>query len=442
MNTPKPAPPLASRRDFLKSSSRAAITSALAAHFVLTSRSRAADGPTLRIGLIGCGGRGTGAASQALKAHPNNVLVAMADAFDNRLHNSLETLRQNHPGQVQVEPDHCFVGLDAYLKVMATDVDVVLLTTPPGFRPAHLKAAVAAGKHVFTEKPMAVDAPGVRSVLESAQVAKAANLALVAGFCYRYNQGCRELVQRVHDGAIGEVRALYNTYNAGLVWPPFNREPGWTDAQYQVKNWYYYNHLSGDHIVEQACHSLDKMAWMMKDEPPLRCVAHGGRQQRVDPQCGNIFDHFSVVYDYPNGVKGYHFCRQQSGCFNDNSDYITGTTGVAQIIRAISGPFVLKDNRDQLTWRFRSETPVDMYQQEHNELFASIREGKPINDGEWMAHSTLLALMGRMAAYTGQQITWEQALNSEQQMMPENWLSWDTPVEVLPVAVPGQTQFL
>lgn len=434
--------PLTSRRDFLKTSSRAAVTSALVAPFVLSSRSRAAEGPPLRIGLIGCGGRGTGAASQALKAHPNNLLVAMADAFDNRLHTSLDTLRQNHPDQVRVAPDHCFVGLDAYLNVMAAEVDVVLLTSPPAFRPDHLKAAVAAGKHVFAEKPMAVDAPGVRSVLESARAAKAANLAVVAGFCYRYNQGCRELVQRVHDGAIGEIRSLYNTYNTGLVWPPFERQPGWTDAQYQVRNWYYYTHLSGDHIVEQACHSLDKMAWMMNDTPPLRCVAHGGRQQRVGPEFGNIFDHFSVVYDYPNGVKGYHFSRQQSGCFNDNSDHITGTEGMAQIIRALSGPFVLKDNRDQLTWRFRNETAVDMYQQEHDELFAGIRAGTPINDGEWMAHSTLLAIMGRMAAYTGQQITWEQALNSEQRLMPSDWHSWDAPLEGLPAAVPGQTPFL
>ncbi len=434
--------PLPSRREFLKTSSRAAVAGALVAPFVLTSRSRAEEGPVLRVGLIGCGGRGTGAASQALLAHPGNRLVAVADAFEDRLQQSLQTLRTNHPSQVSVEPDHCFVGLDAYLKLMATDVDVVLLASPPGFRPSHLKAAVDAGKHVFAEKPMAVDAPGVRSVLESARAAKARGLALVAGFCYRYNEGCRAIVQRIHDGEIGEVRSLYNTFNTGYVWSPFPRDPGWTETQLQVKNWYYYTYLSGDHIVEQACHCLDKMAWVMKEVPPLKCVATGGRQQRIDPEFGNIFDHFAVVFDYPNGVKGYHFCRQQAGCVNDNSDYITGTKGVGQFVRAFSGPYVIKDNQDNLTWRFRGEDQVGMYQREHNELFASIRAGQPIHDGEWMAHSTLLAIMGRMAAYTGQAITWEQAMNSQEKLFPDGLHSWDTRVEVPPPAMPGRTPFV
>ena len=230
---------------------------------------------------------------------------------------------------------------------------------------------------------------------------------------------------------------LYTTYNTGYVWSPFPRQPEWTDLQYQVKNWYYYTWLSGDHIAEQAVHSIDKMAWVMKDVPPLKCVAHGGRQVRTAPEFGNIYDHFSVVYDYPNGVKGFHFSRQQNGCAADNSDYFMGGDGVAQIVRAFSGPFVIKGKEN---WRFREDKPTDMYQQEHNELFAAIRSGNTINDGVPMAYSTLLAIMGRMAAYTGQEITWEHALNSKEQLVPAT-PDWKAPVTVPPVAMPGQTKF-
>jgi predicted dehydrogenase len=314
----------------------------------------------------------------------------------------------------------------------------VLLATPPGFRPTHIEAAVKAGKHIFTEKPMATDAPGLRRVIAAAEEAKKRKLAVVAGFCYRYNDGVRAIMKKIHDGSIGEVRALYTTYNTGSVWSPFERQPGWTEIQHQIKNWYYHTWLSGDHIAEQAVHSLDKMSWVMKDVPPLKCVAHGGRQQRTGKEFGNIFDHFSVVYDYPNGVKGFHFSRQQGACASDNSDYFMGSEGVAHIVRAFTGPFVVKGKED---WKFKTDHPTDMYQNEHNELFASIRKGEPINDGVWMAQSTLLALMGRMAAYTGQEITWEQALNSEQKLVPES-LTWETKPPAEEIAVPGVTKFI
>ncbi len=391
----------------------------------------------MRIGLIGCGGRGSGAADQALKADDNVVLVAMGDAFENRLQDSLKGLQTAHGPKVKVTPDKCFVGLDAYQKVIDSGVDVVLLATPPGFRPMHLKAAVAAGKHIFTEKPMATDAPGVRSVLASVEEAKKKNLAMVAGFCYRYHHGCRALMQKIHDGEIGTIRSLYNTYNTAPVWSPFPRQDDWTDLQYQVKNWYYYTWLSGDHIVEQAVHSIDKMAWAMKDEPPVKCVAHGGRQQRTAPEFGQIYDHFSVVYEYSNGVRGFHFSRQQAGCANDNSDHYAGTEGTADIVQAFNGPFII---RGKTTWKFREEPATNMYQNEHNELFASIRSGKPINDGVRMANSTLLAIMGRMAAYSGQEITWEQALKSQENLTPEI-IDWKSPVTVGKVAIPGQSKF-
>jgi predicted dehydrogenase len=427
---------LTSRRDFLKSS--ALVGSALAAPAILSSNLFAGtNSDTLRVGLVGCGGRGSGAADQALTADKNVILTAMADAFEDRLQTSLKNLQTKHPEKVKVTPEKCFVGLDAYQKLIDSGVDVVLLATPPAFRPAHLKAAVAANKHVFTEKPMATDAPGVRSVLATAEEAKKKNLSLVAGFCYRYSHGVRGIMNRIHDGAIGDVRALYTTFNTGSVWAPFARRPEWTDMQYQVKNWYYYTWLSGDHIVEQAVHCLDKMSWAMKDVPPVKCVAHGGRQTRTGPEFGNIFDHFSVVYEYASGARGFHFSRQQDHCYSDNSDYILGSDGVGHIVRAFSGPYIIKGKTN---WRFREDKATDMYQNEHDEFFASIRDGKPMNDGQWMANSTLIAIMGRMAAYTGQEVTWEQAMSSEERLVPEN-PGWDTPIAVAPVAMPGQTKF-
>ncbi len=426
---------MSTRREFLKTS--ALVASAFAAPAILGgSLSAAQNSETLRVGLIGCGGRGAGAASQALSADDNVVLTAMGDAFEDRLQGSLKNLQTKHGDKVKVTPEKCFVGLDAYQKVIDSGVDVVLLATPPGFRPTHLQAAVAAGKHIFCEKPMATDAPGVRLVMAAAEEAKQKKLSLVAGFCYRYNNGVRALMKQIHDNAIGDVRAVYTVYNTSYVWSPFPRQADWTDLKLQVKNWYYHTWLSGDFIVEQAVHSLDKMAWVMKDVVPIKCVGHGGRQVRTGEEFGNIFDHFSVVYDYPNGVKGFHLCRQQNGCFSDNSDYIMGSEGVAQAVRAFSGPFITKGKVD---WRFREEKPSDMYQNEHNELFASIRSGNPINDGSWMAQSTLLAIMGRMAGYSGQEVTWEQALNSQESIVAPT-PDWTAKPTVMPVAMPGQTK--
>ena len=368
-----------------------------------------------------------------MNADKNVMLTAMGDVFEDRLQSSLKALQTNQPEKVQVTPENCFIGLDAFQKVIDSGVDVVLLCTPPGFRPEHLKAAVAAGKHVFCEKPMAVDAPGVRSVLRSAAEAQRQKLALVSGFCWRSNYGERAIMERIHDGEIGAPMGLHNTYNTGPIWVK-PRQPGQTDLEYQLRNWYYFAWLSGDHIVEQAVHSLDKMAWAMKDVPPVRCVAHGGRQVRTGIEYGHIYDHFSVVYEYASGARGFHFCRQQAGCANDNSDYIIGTKGIAKI--KAFGPLEITGENN---WRFRGDRP-DMYQVEHDELFASIRKGQPINHGTWMAQSTLLAIMGRMAAYTGQVITWEQALNSGETLGPDR-LDWNMDLAVPPVPMPGQTKF-
>lgn len=424
---------LTSRRDFLKTS--AIVGSALAAPAILPGGLFAADsGAPLKVGLIGCGGRGTGAASQALRADPNVVLTAMGDAFEDQLQRSLQALQKEIGEKVKVTPDHCYVGLDAYQKVINSGVDVVLLASPPGFRPVHLKAAVDAGKHIFCEKPMATDSPGVRSVMESVKAAKEKKLALVAGFCWRYEGARREFYQKIHGGAIGDIRAIYATYYAGRVkpMPPESERPsGMGDLEWQMRNWYNFVWLSGDGYVEQACHSVDKVAWAMKDQPPLKAVAVGGRQ--APNNNGNIFDHMFVVYEYADDVRAFLGQRQVGNTYSDNSDYLMGSEGVAKI-PGWQAPFI----KGKENWRYRGPK-TDMYQQEHIELFASIRAGKPINDGDWMASSTLLGIMGRMAAYTGQEVTWEQAMNSQEKIVPDN-LDWKMKLSVAPMAQPGVTR--
>lgn len=427
-------PQATSRRQFLKTSGAAALGGILAAH-VVPSRAFAADSDTLRVGLIGCGGRGTGAASQALNADKNVVLTAMGDVFSERIQGSLAELKRQQPDRVQVDADHFFVGIDAYQKVINSGVDVVLLTTPPGFRPQHFKAAIAAGKHVFCEKPMATDAPGVRSVLATAEEAKKKNLAVVAGFCWRYDFGRREFYKRIHEGAIGDVRAIYATYLTGPVkpMPPADRRPaGMTDIEWQLRNWYNFVWICGDGLVEQACHSVDKIAWAMNGLLPSKAVATGGRQ--IPNNEGNIYDHIDVFYEYENGVRAFMAQRQISNCYSDNSDYIMGATGRANIKGG--GLVILGTER----WRYNGPRK-DMYQVEHDELFASIRKGEPINDGVWMCNSTLMAIMGRTAAYTGQEVTWEQALNSEEKLVPDN-LTWDMKLPPAPMAMPGRTPFV
>lgn len=428
-------PPATSRRHFLKTSGAAALGGILAAQTSSSLRVFAAGSDTLRVGLIGCGGRGTGAASQALAADKNAVLTAVGDVFSERVQGSLAELKRQAPDRVQVDGDRMFVGLDAYQKVIDSGVDVVLLTTPPGFRPQHFKAAIAAGKHVFCEKPMATDAPGVRSVLATAEEAKQKKLAVVAGFCWRYDLARREFYKRIHEGAIGDLRAVYATYLTGPVkpMPPADRRPaGMSDVEWQLRNWYNFVWLCGDGLVEQACHSVDKIAWAMNGLLPAKAVGNGGRQ--IPNNEGNIYDHIDVFYEYENGVRAFMAQRQISNCYSDNSDYLMGATGRANIKGGT--PIILGQER----WRY-SGPRKDMYQVEHDELFASIRKGEPINDGVWMCNSTLMAIMGRTAAYTGQEVTWEQAMNSEEKLVPDN-LTWDMKLPIAPMAMPGRTRFV
>jgi predicted dehydrogenase len=426
--------PSQSRRDFLQTSALA-VCGAVAA--TLGPQVHAAGSDVLRIGLIGCGGRGTGAASQALQADKNVKLVAMADAFEDRLQFSLDTLKKDEKvaDKVAVKPEHCFVGFDAYQQVLASGIDVVLLTTPPHFRPRHLKAAVEAGKHVFAEKPVATDAPGIRSVLDTCKLAKEKNLSLVSGLCLRSDLGFRETVRRLHEGAVGDVMALQANDYRGSNWG-HPRKPEWTDMQYQMRNWYNFTWLSGDFNVEQHVHFLDVCAWVMKNEYPVRAVGIGGRQVRTGPEYGHIYDHFSIVYEYASGAKLFSNCRQQKGCKNDMSAQVLGTKGRAELSERRKGLSIHTSN----DWYYSGPTN-DMYQTEHDELFASIRSGKPINNVDYMTKSTLLAIMGRMAAYTGQQITWEMALNSKEDLSPPAY-DWDVKLPDPPVAMPGQTKFI
>lgn len=423
---------ITSRRSFITKTGLAVAGLGLSNSLIATPRLY--NSQTLKVGLIGCGGRGTGAANQALNADDNVVLSAMADVFEDRMTQSYNNLKKLHPDKVKVDQSGQHLGFDAWQKVIDSDVDVIILATPPAFRPDHLAAAVKAGKHVFCEKPMAVDAPGVRKVMEAAKQAQQKNLSLVSGFCWRYHYPKRATFEKIKSGAIGKVTSIYNTYNTGELWSR-PRQPEWSKLEFEMRNWLYYNWLSGDHIAEQAVHSLDMMSWALGDQKPLSATGTGGRQSRTDEIFGNVYDHFAIVYEYPGSVRGYHFSRQQKDCSNSYAVQVSGDQGHANIdcIRRIHT--ISADEN----WRYKGDEN-NMYQTEHDELFASIRRNQPMNDGEWMAQSTMLALMGRMAAYTGQTITWEQALNSNQKLGPDledyNW-QMDWPMAA--VAKPGIT---
>ena len=444
MNPTSLALPPASRRGFVKTSAVAGSALATAIHFPHVANAAAA-GDKIKIGWVGCGGRGTGAANQALNADSNLVMWSMGDIFQDKIDSGLESLKKvqaKNPEKVNVSPERQFTGLDAFQKVLNSGVDVVLLTTSPGFRPQHIRAAVEAGKHVFAEKPMAVDGPGVRSVMESIKLAKQKNLALVDGFVWRWTNANREVYDRIHNGALGDILAVYSSYYTGAVdrYPKWNRTNTKTDLEWQIRRWYYFTWLSGDHIVEQAVHSIDKLLWTMKDEPPESVICTGGRQVRPGDEggeYGNIYDHFSAEYKWASGVKGYHFTRQFDRCANANTDTVFGTKGVYEGESGSKRHVITGENR----WRWNGDKTQNGYQTEHDELYASIRAGKPINTGDRMIKTTLAAIMARMAAYTGKEITWEMALNSKEDLFPKD-IHWDMKLPVAPVARPGQTPFI
>jgi predicted dehydrogenase len=416
------------RRDFLKQASAAALVTGFPAVISAQTVTNA-----IKVGLIGAGGRGSGAAQQALNADDYAELTAIAEVDQAPIDRAINNLRRNPKlaPRVKVEKDAQYVGLDAYQKVIGSGVDVVLLATPPGFRPLHLAAAIDAGKHVFCEKPIATDPPGVRSVLATTEKARQKNLTLVSGFCWRYNNMIQETFQQIEDGAIGKLVAYYATYYTNPVkpMPALSTRPAeMSDTEWQIRNWYNFVWLCGDSLVEQAVHSVDKVAWAMHDEPPVSCVGVGGRM--IPNESGNIYDHFEVNYLYPNGVRAFIANRQIVGCYNENSDYILGTEGSCTIGR---GPTPRIEGKT--SWTFTGQQ-YNMYQKEHDEMFAAIRKNQPINNGKRMATSTLLAIMGRLAAYTGQQVTWEQAMNSQLKLVPDT-IDWKGKLDVAPIAQPG-----
>ena len=428
--------PLENRRDFLKSSSTAAALTFAAPALLMRDRAFAANTDTIRIGLVGCGGRGTGAAGNALEADKNLILVAMGDAFEDQLKQSHSSLDKQFPGRVQVEPSKRFVGLDAYQKVIDAGVDVVLLASPPGFRPTHLRYAVEKKKHIFCEKPMATDSAGIRHVMESVRMSKEAKLNIVAGYCWRYSLPRREFFKRINEGEIGEVLAMYGTYLTGPVKPmqaPSQRKDGVGDLEWQMRNWMNFTWLAGDGYVEQCIHTVDKMMWAFGDKPPAKVVANGGR---VHPNYeGNIFDHMTATYEWANGARGVIAQRQIANCYSDNSDYVLGGKGKGW--NGWSNAY-FKNADGSNGWRYRGENP-DMYVVEHQHLYKAIRAGEFHNDGDRMVNSTLAGIMGRLSAYTGQEVTWEQALNSKIQLVPDN-LSWDMKLPIEPLPVPGKTK--
>jgi predicted dehydrogenase len=416
-----------SRREFMKKGAGLAMAGGLLSTFGAASGVYANGDDVIKIGLVGCGGRGTGAASNALNADPNVKLVALADAFEDRMNQAATVLKGSLSDKVDIADDHKFVGFDCYEKLIDSGVDVVLLASPPGFRPAQIAKAVDKGIHIFAEKPIAVDAPGVRSVMESTEKAKEKKISLVSGLCWRYHPAIMEAMKRVHAGDIGEIQAMRCSYFTGGLWN-HGRKENWSDVEWQMRNWLYFSWLSGDHIAEQAIHSIDKLGWAMNDKAPIAASASGGRQTRTDKAYGHIYDHFAVEFEYDDDVRGFARCRQMQGCFPDVSDTFYGTKGVCHIQSdkaRIEGEKAWKSDK----------LGGDMYQLEHNALFASIRKGEPINNGDYMCKSTMMAILGREAAYTGKRITWDDMMKSDVVLGPTE-LAW-TDLPVAPVAMPG-----
>ncbi len=423
------------RRDFLKSSSGLAVGAAFAGTLAVPRAVHAGVSETVRVGLIGCGVRGTKAARNALDASPDNVLTAVGDSFADSAESSVNKLRriEDCRDRVRVDADHIFSGFDAYKQVIDSGVDVVILAEPPHFRPKHLAYAVEKSKHAFVEKPVAVDAPGVRSIIETCDKAKEKGLAIVSGLCWRYHPTVRETVRRVvQDKAIGDIVAIQSCYNANTLWHRGDK-PEWSRMEYQIRNWLYFHWLSGDHICEQAIHSLDKTAWLQGDTQPVQAFGPGGRQQRTGAEFGNIYDHHTVFYEYPGGVRVYFTCRQQKDCKSYVDELVLGTKGQAQILKfQIAG---------ENPWRAESDRKIDMYAIEHEHLFNSIRDGKPINDGHYMANSSMIAIMGRMCTYTGQTLTWDQCFNNQETLAPKEY-AWTNDVPLSEVAIPGKTKLV
>ncbi len=421
-----------SRRNFLKASA-----AGVAALSVAVPRVHAGESDLIKVGLIGCGGRGRGAAANTLNADPNTKIVAVADAFMPNAQGAVEGLKTAFEDRIDVE-DRVFAGLDAYKNVVDA-CDLVLLCEAPGFRYRSLAYAVEQGKHVFCEKPVATDMLGIKSVMESSKIAKEKGLTLVSGLCWRYDLNVKDIMQRVCDGAIGDITSARLTYLTSKLWTR-PRQEGDTEMMAQVRNWYNYAWLSGDFNIEQHVHTLDKGLWAMGDVPPATCYGLGARMQRTEqPEYGDIYDSMASVFEYPNGTTFYSYCRQQDGCWGENQAYFAGTKGYARIL----GRGRITDLDGKVVYE---QQPVssDMYTLEHIELYKSIR-GKidTINNGDYMAKATMMGIMSREACYTGKKITWDDLLKSDMSYRPSSYdwdgTPWNMPDEQgrFKISVPG-----
>ena len=428
-STSAPVGPALSRRDVLRLG--AAATAGLVASKISggSNYAYAQGNGRIRVGVIGCGGRGSGAMVDAVKASKDVQIVALGDAFDWRV-NEARNKGKELDDQFAVPANKGFVGLDAYKQVIASDVDLVILATPPGFRPLHLRAAVEAGKHVFMEKPVAVDPAGAKSVMESGKIAEGKKLAIVTGTQRRHQAPYIETMKRIHDGAIGEVLGGQIYWNQGGLWMN-PRQNNWGDVEWQLRNWLYFNWLSGDHIVEQHVHNIDVMNWVMQGHPN-KVIGLGGRQARTDAAYGHIYDHFAIEYEFPQNVRWSGQCRQIDGTASRVSENVVGTKGTSNAAGNISGA-----NR----WRFEGDSR-NPYEQEHVDMIASIKAGTPLNEAQRIAESTLTAIMAREAAYTGQEVTWDQimAANLTTAPMPLDQLKMDSKLAVPPIPIPGKTK--
>jgi len=425
------------RRQFLERSAIISVGGALACGqpHVLHS---ATDNRKLKIGLVGCGGRGTGAAKNALDADPNVEIAALADAFPDRVERTLKMLGDSYGGRVDVPKTRQFVGLESYKPLIDSGVDVVFLATPPAFRPVHMRAAVEAGKHVFAEKSLATDGTAQRAMLESVELAKKEGLAIRSGLCFRFHPPHQEAIRRIHDGAIGDVTSIY-IVRIGGSWGKYGlleatagrRASGQSDLEWQLRNWYNFFWLSGGYMMDLGLHQVDEIAWIQHEVPPLKCVASGGRQI---PEYGDIYDHYDATFEFAGGLLAVFKIRGWSGCHNDFRLEIGGTKGRCSLgwsTAAITGA---------VNWKYKG-TPRPMHQIEHEELFKALRAGNPPNDGVSMMKSNLMALMARESAHTGREVTWDMALKSQQKLMPEH-LDWNMKLEPHPMPIPGVTKYI
>ncbi|MEN6426034.1 MAG: Gfo/Idh/MocA family oxidoreductase [Phycisphaerales bacterium] len=423
------------RRDFLKASTTVASTAALG---VLNIGAYAGGSDTIRLGMIGCGGRNSGAADQALTADKGVRLVAMCDIFMDRVKAVRDMLKGRKADQVTVDDDHCFAGFDGYKRVVEAS-DVVVIANAAKFHPLHALTAIQAGRHVFVEKPHGIDPLGMKVMKKAADTARQKGLCLASGLHSRHHTGYAETVQRIHDGQIGDVVSIEENFLRG-PYGVIDRKPGLTEVQWQCSTQYHFRWLSGDDVIQSLVHNLDRASWVMHNQVPVKCHGLGGRSSMTEPIYGDVFDHHAVVYEFENGVPIYAFCRTTTGCYDESSSVVLGSKGRADVTGCrITG---------ETNWRWSGRS--DPYQTEHDVLFKAIREGKPVNNGDYMVASTTIALMGQISCYTGKEVTWDQINGSEFFHSPKPEDCYDEMIPPVlpgpngsyPVPLPGRTQMI